>query len=114
MERNINDHLGRLRKKLERTDSKNVDQFKKNAIVSNMQKSLNKESNYLTNQELIGLRNVFLGMVVKYWIGDDFNNNDDRKCNKAIMKESVLFYSEYWLDRCEALHDEDKQKDRLS
>ena len=26
----------------------------------------------------------------------------------------MLFYSECWLDRCKALHDEDKQKERLS
>ena len=76
---NKNECLGRLRKKCERIDSNNVDQFKTNAIISYIQKKLNKESNHLTNQELIGLRNVFRGMVVKCWIGDDFNNNDSIK-----------------------------------
>ena len=59
------------------------------------------------------MRNLFHGMVVKCLIGDDFNNSDDRKCNKVMMKESVLFYSECWLDRCKASHDEEKQKERL-
>ena len=53
-------------------------------------------------------------MVVKCWTVDDFDNKDDRKYNKLIIKESVLFYSEYWLDRCEALHNKDKQKEQLS
>ena len=57
----------------------------------------------------MGLRIGFHGMVVKFWIGDDFNNNYDRKCNKVIMKESVLFYSKCWLDRCKALHNEAKK-----
>ena len=53
-------------------------------------------------------------MVVKCWTVDDFDNKDDRKYNKLIIKELVLFYSECWLDRCEALHNEDKQKEQLS
>ena len=75
---------------------------------------LNKESNYLTNQELIRLINVLRSMVVKCWTVDDFDNKDDRKYNKLIIKELVPFYSECWLDRCEALHNEDKQKEQLS
>ena len=50
-------------------------------------------------------------MAVQCWIGDDFNNNDDRKCNKVMMKESVLLHSEYWIDRCEELHDEENKED---
>ena len=71
-----------------------MDQNKTNAIISDIQKKLNKKSNYLTNQELIGLRNSFRGMVVKCRTGDDFNKNVDRKYNKVTTKESVLFYSE--------------------
>ena len=105
-----NEYLGRLRKKLDKTDCKNVDQVKINAIIRDIQKFLNKESNYQKNQELIGLRNVFRGMAVQCWIGPSFNNNNDRKHNKVIVKESVLFYSEFWLERCKALHDEEKQR----
>ena len=47
---------------------------------------LNKESNYLTNQELIRLINVLRSMVVKCWTVDDFDNKDDRKYNKLIIK----------------------------
>ena len=50
MERKRNEYLGRLRKKLEKTDSKNVDQIKINAIISDIQKFLNKESNYQKNR----------------------------------------------------------------
>ena len=46
----------------------------------------------MKNQELIELRKVFHGMVVKFWIGEDFNNKDDRKYNEATVKESALFY----------------------
>ena len=65
VERRGNECLGRSRKKLERVESKNVDQFKTNTIVSGIQKNLNKESNLTTNQESIGLRNMFYGMVVE-------------------------------------------------
>ena len=68
-----------------------MDQFKTNTIIRDIKK-INKESNCLTNQELIGLRNAFHGMVVKFWIGEDFNNKDDRKYNEATVKESALFY----------------------
>lgn len=30
-----------------------------------------------------------------------------------MIKESVLFYSEHWLDGCKALHNKEKQKERL-
>ena len=108
MESKTNECLGRLRKKLEKADSKNVDQVETNVIISDIHKFLNKESNYQTNQELIGLMNVFRGIAVQCWIGDNFNNNDDRKHNKVMIKESVLFYSECWLGRCKEMHDEEK------
>ena len=84
MERNRNEYLGRLIKKLQRIESKSVDQFKMNSIISNIRQFLNKESNHATNQELIGLRKVFRDMVVKFWMGNEFNNNDDVKHNKVI------------------------------
>ena len=74
-----NECLGKLREKLDKEESKNACQLKINAIIVDIQKFLNKESDYQTNQELIGLRNVFRGMAVQFWIGGAFNNNDDRK-----------------------------------
>ena len=105
-----NEFLGRSIKKLDKACSKNVDQVKISTIISDIHNFLNTESNYQTNQELIGLRNIVRGTSVQCWIGDNFNNNDDRKFNKVITKESVLFYSECWIDRCKALHEEGKQR----
>ena len=109
MESKRNEHLGRLRKKLDKVDSKNVEQDKINTIISDIQKFLDKEPNFQTNQELIGLRNIFRGIAVQLWICDDFNNNDDKKHNKVTIKESMLVYSECWIDRCKELHDEEKR-----
>ena len=79
-----NEYLGRLRKKIDKADSKN--EVKINAIISDIHTFLQKESNYQTSQELIGLRNLFRGMAFQFWIGDDFKNNNDRKHNKVITK----------------------------
>ena len=50
---------------------------------------------------------------LNFGIGDEFYNDEERKHNKIIAKESVLFHRDFWLDRCKALHEEEKQTQRL-
>ena len=53
-------------------------------------------------------------IVMKSWIRNDFDTSEDRKQNKIIVKESVLFCNKCWGDRCKVLQHEEKQKKRLS
>ena len=59
------------------------------------------------------MRKVFRGIVIKTWKVNDFHASEDRKYNKITVKESVLFYAEYWIDRCKVIHDEEEQNKRL-
>lgn len=63
---------------------------------------------------MLGMRNMFRGIVVKSWTGNNFETSADCKHNKMIVKESAKFYNEHWVDRWNALHTEEEQKKRLS
>ena len=110
--------LSKLWRKLEKENDANKDSMKINKIVSDISKLLNNETSFETsfetNQEILGMRNVFRWIVIKSWTGNDFDTSEDRKNNKTIVKESVLFNTESWVDRCKALHDEEEKKKRLS
>ena len=60
------------------------------------------------------MRNVFRGIVIKIWIGNNFDTSEDRKCNKIIVKELLLFHTDCWVDICKEMHDEEEKKKRLS
>ena len=79
-----------------------------------MKKFLNNETSFEANQEMMGMRNVLRGIVIKSCTCDDFDASEDRKHNKIIAKKAVLFYNECWVDRCKVMHDEEEQKKRLS
>ena len=56
--------------------------------ISKFQKN---ETCFETYQEVLGMRNVFQGTIIKIWKGNNFETREDRKCNKIIVKESVFF-----------------------
>ena len=56
------------------------------------------------------MRNVFRGMIIKSWTGNNFETSEDRKHNKFIAKDSVMFYDEFYVDIFNAMHDEEEQK----
>ena len=91
----INSYLSKLRITLEKVDDANEGSIKINKIVSYIRKLLNNERRFETNQEMLGMRNVFRGIVIKSWTGNDFDASNDRKFNKIIVKKSVLFYTEF-------------------
>ena len=87
--------MNKLRRKLEKADDENEDSIKTNKTSSDMRKFLNNETSFETNQETLNTRIVFRGIVIKSWTGNDFDTSKDRKRNKIIVKESVLFQTEY-------------------
>ena len=40
--------------------------------------------------------------------------SEDYEHNKVVVKESVTFYNEFWVERCKTMHHEEEQKKRLS
>ena len=83
--------LTKLRIKLIKADDTNEDLIKVNKIVSDMSEFLKNETSFETNQEAFGMRNVFRGIRMKSWTGNNFETNEDRKHNKIIVKESACF-----------------------
>lgn len=69
----------------------------------------NKDAEFTTTQQLIGMDLLFKGWVVKNWL----NVNQEqsylmKKLNKILVKHSVMFYSKVWVHRNEILHDTEK------
>ena len=59
--------------------------------MNNIQAYLNNTSNFQINQELIGLRKVSKGCIVKSQIRD-LVESIDFKYNKIITKEYAIYY----------------------
>ena len=71
------------------------------------------EAEYETNQQHVGMTELFRGYVVKNWIGVDMNCKKYRCLNKIIARECVLFYNKCWKQRNQIMHDPIKQKERM-
>ena len=102
-----------LRRKLEKVDDANEDSITTDKTLSDIRKFLNNEIRFENNQEILSMRNMFRRTTMKRCTGDDFDASEDRKHNKTIAKESVLFCNEFWVERCKKMHDEKEQKKRF-
>ena len=75
-----------------------------NEIVRDISKYFDGDENYWTNQQVIGLREIFRGVVVTNWVAMPLERVNFLAHNKIIVREAVKFYSECWKERCKALH----------
>ena len=80
-----------MRKELEKEYDTSEDVVKINSIVNDISVCFKNEIIFETNQEILGLRNVCRGILIKIWIGNNFETTEDHKCNKFILQESVIF-----------------------
>jgi len=71
------------------------------------------EVEYETNQQHVGMSELFRGFVVKNWMSTDMNDKKYRYLNMIIVRECVHFYGQCWKHRNEIMHDPVKQKERL-
>ena len=71
------------------------------------------ETECYTNQQLIGIKALFRGVIVKEWVAVNNENINYHECNRKIVKSCIRFYHDCWKERCEALHKDDKQKEAL-
>ena len=66
------------------------------------------EEEYKTNQQYVGMQELFRGYVAVVWEGTNLNSKKYRMLNKIVAKKCVEFYMKYWKERNEA--DYDKRK----
>ena len=71
------------------------------------------EDEYETNQQYIGVDQLFRGFVVKDWQEANFHSTKYRILNKILVYHSVHHYNECWKHRNEAYHDPIKQRNRM-
>ena len=71
------------------------------------------DAEYETNQQHVGMKELFRGYVIRDWMGINFSTKKYRHVNKIIASECVYFYDRCWKHRNEAQHDESKQKERM-
>ena len=94
-ERKRDEYLTKLKTKLMKGDDENEHSIKINEIVSKIRKFLKNDASFETNQEGMGMTNVLQGARTKSWTGSDFEASEDRKHNKIIIEESVIFHKEH-------------------
>ena len=71
------------------------------------------EVEYETNQQYVGMMELFRGYVVKNWMSTDMNVKKYRYLNMILARECVCFYNQCWKHRNEIMHDPIKQKERM-
>ena len=79
-------------------------------MAKDLEKCFNNTRNMHTNQQLLGMREVFRGVVANEWVAMPNERIDFSSCNKALVKDGVNLQSEYWNKRCEVLDDLKVQK----
>ena len=71
------------------------------------------EMYYHTNQQIIGIKAFFRGVIVKEWVVVNDENVNYHEHNRILVKSFARFYHEFQKERCEALHTENKQREVL-
>ena len=82
-------------------------------MENDIDKYFNEEENFWTNQQILGMREVLRGIIVKDWASMQLESMDFSQCNKVLIKNTVDFYFEYWRNRCMVLHAPESIKQHL-
>ena len=79
-------------------------------MENDIETCFNNKENLHTNQEMLGMREVFRGVMFKKWVAMPNEITHYLKHNKALIEKGVRLHSEFWNKRCIVLHDPDAQK----
>ena len=71
------------------------------------------EAEYETNQQYVGMTELFRGYVVKNWMEVNMNTKKYRYLNRILARECVHYYDRCWKHRNQIMHDPIKQKERM-
>ena len=91
--------VDKLRSEFTKVDVKSKDVDKINRMLNGISQYFGNEESFETNQEILVVHNVFRGIVVKSWEGNDIEVSADYKHNKVVFRESVKLYTEFLIDR---------------
>ena len=93
-------------KELKQNQPNNVEDKKIRAFVNNIRRFLkNVEGEYKTNQEAIGIKNIFRGIKIKVWKEINFRTIKYTDLNRIINKYCMNYCVKCWKDRNKKLHD---------
>ena len=67
-------------------------------------KYFNYDDNYYANQQIIGYKDMFMGVIIKEWVAGNEHGVIFHNYNKILIKCCVQFYVECWKRRCVRLH----------
>ena len=68
---------------------------------------------YETNQEDLGMKQLFYGIIVKAWFRINFGIMKYYNHNKIIIQYCLNYYQTCWLDQNEVANDRIVQRDRV-
>ena len=66
-----------------------------------------------TNQQAIGIKQLFRGFSIIAWKGTDFNGNKYITYNRIVNQHCMNYYWKCWKDMNEKLHDEEVKRKRF-
>ena len=54
------------------------------------------EREYCTNQQYIGMKELFRGYIVQVWQGVEFNSVKYHELNRIVVRKCVEYYVKCW------------------
>ena len=85
-----------------------------NEMIKKVRKYFNRESNFCTNQQVLGMREVFRGVVVKSWVYLPLEKIKFSKHNEKLVRKAVNLHSECRKEQNNALHSPEYKKINLN
>lgn len=82
-------------------------------LIKNLEIFFSGHRNIDGTQNLIGYRNIFRGVIVRDWFGNDTSESKYCIANKILVHECVSFYCKMWLKRNDRRNSEQCRKQRL-
>ena len=79
-------------------------------MIKDIIKYFNKKFFFLTNQQVIGLREFLRGVAVKSWVALPLERIKFKKHNTFLIKISADFCSECWRERYSVIHSPECRK----
>ena len=79
-------------------------------ILKDANKYFRKENDFRANQENLGARELFRGIVAKDWVVQSDECVTFEQHNKVMVVMCVILYHECWKNRCAVLHEPDAQR----
>ena len=87
---------------------KNVTEHERNIseeIGNDIEKHFNDEINLYTNQQVLGMREVFIEVATKEWVPMTHESIYKSKQNKVLTQKGVSLYCVCWNQMCAVLND---------